>query len=439
MYILILFLLCMLFLSYYFCGKDFLAPSTILIIAFLISCFCALYNKAEWQFEISLFTVLLIGSCIFITFLMNLTFHYYYKNNTLIGHDYNIYQISDGVLFFGVLLLICCVLLRLYYFKQTVGNGNIIKMMAQYRSLTSYNNKNYFSYPVWVNQLFTFVTAFVYVSVFNLIYNFKKMTFKNIVLSIIIMFLWIILYLLTAARFEVMAMIVSWIYIFYTVRIKKHGFYKKMSIKNLTKLVLVILIVLYAFYLVKNIVGRDSQKNLIQYITSYMGTEIPNFDLFIKNPPDKSAIWGKETFFGLLQSLSKRGFVKIPYYTIHKEIRVLNGYSLGNVYTALRDYYYDFGVIGMLLMHTLFSFIQCKFYEKIKRKLLAKSILMYSTIYTCIPFYVFNNTLFATDFTFGYLIKIIEIYVLFDILIYRKIKIKNGLSKELRKNEFGKI
>lgn len=424
MYILIAFLLCMFLISYYFCGKDFFAPSTILIIAFLISSICALYNKAQWQFQISSNTIFLIGSCLFITFLINSIYHSYNAKCVGINYDYNISQLSKGALYLGLVLLICCVCLRVYFVKQAVGNGNIIQMMAQYRTITSYNSENYFSFPAWVNQLFTLATALVYICAFNLIYNFKYMTIENRILNIIILFLWIVLYLLTAARFEVMAMIVSWIYIFYTSRIKKRGFYKKISMKNLSKLIFVILILLYAFYLVKNVVGRDSQKNMIEYITSYMGTEIPNFDLFIKNPPEKSAIWGKETFFGLLQSLSKRGFANIPYYTIHKEIRVINGYSLGNVYTALRDYYYDFGIVGMWVMHTLFSIIQCKFYEKNKRMLSARSIVLYSTIYTCVPLYVFNNTLFATDFTFGFLIKIIEIYILFNVLIYKRVKIK---------------
>jgi len=416
-YLLLVTLLVLLLVSYYFCGKDFFAPATMLLVMFSISTVLSIYNINYWKFSLGLSTYNLIVCCMLISLIVNSIAHSYKKKRKKCVET--IHPIKEKYLIFIVLYMILCLFIRIYLVRSIIGSGSILNQMAQFRMATSYSSEEV-SFPTWATQLINLGSAIIYVVIFNLAYYWNELT-KNVkTLSIVSILLWVINFLLTAARFEVFSMFISGVFIVYMVRIKQTGRYRKLKLKELVKIVFVFLIAMLIFYFISNIVGRASDKHIIEYIAGYLGSEIPNLDLFIKRPPKEPVVWGQETFFQLIQSLRRHNVIDVPYLTIHKEIRVSNGHSLGNTYTALRDYYYDFGFGGALIMHTIFSLIFSFIYENIKRNPKGSYIIIFSTVYSCVVFYVFNNSFFGNDLTVGFAIKVIEVYILYSILCGKK-------------------
>ena len=184
---------------------------------------------------------------------------------------------------------------------------------------------------------------------------------------------------------------------------------------------IIAIVLLYLFYILKNFVGRSSDKTIVEYLTSYLGGGIPCFDLFIKDPPVKSNVFGQETFYSLIEGLKRRGIINAPAVSFHKEFRTSNNVGIGNVYTALRDYYYDFGVLGMFIMHSIFSVFFSYLYEKTKIKMSYIKIIFLSILYNRMVFYMFNNMFFSSDCSISFCFKAIFIILLFNILMKREI------------------
>ena len=194
--------------------------------------------------------------------------------------------------------------------------------------------------------------------------------------------------------------------------------------KNLIKIAIIMLIVLYLFSFTRTLVGRTSKDNFIDYISRYFGGSIQLFDMYLENPTPKSNIWGKETFFGINKFLSQIGVINANY-TLHLEFRSSNGVSLGNVYTSFRRMIQDFGVSGLIILNFLFGIIMTCYYNFIKN---SKSIdkislkyIFYFMILHSVVLTPFSDFFFSTILSINYLN--IAFYMIIISFVLRKIKI----------------
>ena len=169
--------------------------------------------------------------------------------------------------------------------------------------------------------------------------------------------------LLNSARFEICSLFIGAVFVFHMNRMRINGEYKQYKITSIICLILLVSVALYLFYIFAQIVRGTSDRTIIEYITGYSGTPIPNFDLFVKERNMGAYSYPGETFWALLQWFRRRGLDNIPQISLHKEFRTLNGYGTGNTYTAFRDYYHDFGILGILVLHSIFSIFFSSIYE----------------------------------------------------------------------------
>ena len=399
-YILVILIAALLFVSFYTTGKDLFAPANILLITFLISLICAIYNISVWNFDISGYTVFLIFISLF-----NLgEIRTNYGNKTIEPINY------IPLVFFVVFMLVC--VFSQYKAIKSIGSDNFTALMHIYRQATAYGNGNVNVNPL-SSTMSNVATAITYITLFNLIYNFeyKGKIYKLFNLTIIM--LWVVLFFLQGTRFEVFSMPIAAFILIYLKKIHERGRYKKLSVLQLAKILIIALILLYAFYAIKDLVGRRSDQTIIEYLTSYLGGSIPLFDSFIKEPIHDLKVFGQETFYSLNNGLIRRGFINSPLYSYNKEFRSIQGVDIGNVYTALRDYYHDFGFVGMILLHTLFSAFYSWFYEKQKVKGSYFCILLLSRLYYCVVFYMFSNSFFSRIISFSFISELIIMWILY--------------------------
>ena len=129
-----------------------------------------------------------------------------------------------------------------------------------------------------------------------------------------------------------------------------------------------------------------------------------NLDLYFKYPPTQSNIWGAETFYALINALRRLGVIEINAYLVHREFRSIGNISMGNIYTALRDYHYDFGMIGIYILHSVFTIFISVYYEILNKSRGNYPIILGSMMYYSVATYMFTQEFFCNIISFGFLI-----------------------------------
>jgi oligosaccharide repeat unit polymerase len=126
---------------------------------------------------------------------------------------------------------------------------------------------------------------------------------------------------------------------------------------------------LLSFQSLVDLLGRTSsiRENLFDYLAKYSGAQIKNLDIFLQEQTsNKSVIWGKNSFYTLIQWLGPYIGITDNNYNLDLPFRAVNGYGLGNVYTTFYAYIYDFGYNGMLILVGIMAVVSQYFYEKCK-------------------------------------------------------------------------
>lgn len=126
----------------------------------------------------------------------------------------------------------------------------------------------------------------------------------------------------------------------------------------LAKALGVFLVASVAFYAMLYLSGRQSGAlnvgSLIHHVQFYLGGSVPLLDNFLLTSLGGGGdIIGKETFYSLVQLMSRLHITDIPLYSVNLEFRP--GVYDGNVYTGFRSYIHDFGYAGLVVLPPLFS------------------------------------------------------------------------------------
>jgi oligosaccharide repeat unit polymerase len=208
---------------------------------------------------------------------------------------------------------------------------------------------------------------------------------------------------------------------------KSKGWNKRVKGSTIFKIALGAIAVLVLFVAVRTFVGRSNAEDPFYYITKYAGGSIQLLDLFIKNPISESSIWGKETFYAMYKFLGPKLGHSDWVYVFAKEFRRSNGVALGNVYTALRCYYYDFGYIGCIICTGIVGFVFSIVYANIHRNKLKNGVDMRLFLYAYLSY---SYCLFSVNYYFDYLNFGFIKYIIFMYLIrWFLLKFKLSLKK----------
>lgn len=158
----------------------------------------------------------------------------------------------------------------------------------------------------------------------------------------------------------------------------------------------------------------------------YAGGPVKLFDLFLQQPLH-SSFWGKETFIAVNQTFNKLGLFNIPQYLVHKEFRSYNGIVLGNVYSAYRNWYADFGFKGTMVLQTMFSMFFNFFYYKLRSTKYYDNekfgIIIYGYMASSIFLHPIDDEFYRYTISIGFLIYTMVFAVIY-ILTVKKLKVR---------------
>ena len=189
----------------------------------------------------------------------------------------------------------------------------------------------------------------------------------------------------------------------------------RINTKNITKVFLLIVAIVLCFSKTRTLVGRTNDDDFVSYVSSYFGGSIELLDLYLRDPIENDGIFGKESFYALNSALAKFGIM--PKYRMHLEFRSSNGIIIGNVYTAFRCFYHDFGIIGVIALQALLAIIWTYWYKRIMKQ---ENLLKFNSSF--IFYCMFVNCLFFNSYRDNFLSSTLSVATITMILYFAIIK-----------------
>lgn len=430
MLIYVLFVLTIILLCFtYFIKKDIFHPACLISLTFCFSIFCAILNINNWKVNLSSMTVeiMIIG---LLSFVIPSLFISIKKKKSGEPQEFKEIKLSKSFTLIFVLLQFVFLMLYVLWMKNYMGGFSKLfdlSSMTKFRFERSFDQT--IDYPSYISQGIKFSKALVYILTYVFINNFiiskvkkEKTKFSYSVLFSVLMFT--IQTFITGGRSELILFLIYIVALYFYL----YNFYNGKSGtrigKNFIKIVLVVICVLYLFSVTRTLVGRTSNDGFISYISRYFGGSIQLFDLYLKNPIEKSSIFGKETFYGINKFLGQLGLIDANY-TMHLEFRSSNGVELGNVYTAFRRMYQDFGIAGIIILNFIHGFIMSVYYKRIyssSKIKLGLGIIFYFMLLHTIILMPFSDFFYSTILSINYLN--ICFYMIIIMFILKKYDLK---------------
>lgn len=409
----------LLIISYFIFEKDILSPSVITCCIYLISTIIAGFSKLFdlWNFvEIKDTTVMLIfvGVLSFIIgeYITRRINKMRKKKESLGAEnkenkkgkiiDLSIIKIMCTYIFFVATLII----IYLEMAKITGIYGNISQMINAYRNDSPLFNSdnNTISVSTFAMQLYRMseilAAILIYIVINNLVLKDK---IKNNIKYLIGILIACIITLLLSGRSALVKFIIEAIIIYI---IQYHKYQKeKIKKKVIAKfLVIGIAIILPIFYIIMPLIGRSQESNFVSYMTFYLGSPIPSLDEIIQRGEiGNNKYFGQETFLGIESILDRLGV--IDYYTPYQRQWIGFNNLSSNVFTGIKSYYSDFGILGIIICQILFAGVFTQLYINAKNNKKA--------IYTI--FYAFNAIMIVDQYRSE---KLFARFLSLDTIIY---------------------
>lgn len=369
-YILILMLTIIMVISYRLSNFDYMAPTFLMIALFWLSTICVWINYGSWNIEILPFTVFIIisGILFFCIGYYIISYSFVRRYSKVQHNELHYISIPNWKV---IMYIIFSSIIAFLYAKaiiNEVGNyGTWSEIMERYRYATVYQeitNKEIYI-PRFLSTGRMIVNAAGYIFVYVCINNFLiTKRWEKIKLCAILTC--VLVSLVGSQRLDLIRIPLAMMVIYYALNDGTGKFTYSNRTRLLLKYIALAFIIILCFSGVRTLVGRQNTLGAVEYISQYLGGPIVLLDDYLKKPIYDSNIFGKESFWGVYNFLySITGNIKYKYdYTL--EFRTINGINMGNVYTAFRMYYHDFGFWGIIIMDFTLGVIFSILYGAIK-------------------------------------------------------------------------
>lgn len=379
------------FLLAIFCYKKFnseiMSPSVLTCLIFSLSFLGAFLGTREgsWNFVKELhFNTLIIILVGVVFFILGEICARNYKTDKVkeikLSDSNNKYIRIDILKKALVFIFVITTFVLLYLnLRSLVGSGSISKIVKAYKSSNILYNKKALEEGMVLNPLILnmvrfcemFCIVFIYIIVKNLI-NKDKVKY-NISYLIIIIFIAYVTMLVggrTVLLKYFMAGFIIWT-ILYTRK-------QKLSLNRFFKISIKLMIVFVPVcYFVLPLLGGKNSSTFVDYVTFYLGSQIPAFDVFLASPFERSTHFGEMTLKGIQMLLAKFGLIN--YWSAYQgEWVYFNRELYTNVFSEFKPFMQDFGIIGVVICMFIFGFVFSRLYLNAKNKSNCRYIIFFA-------------------------------------------------------------
>lgn len=382
-----------------------------------------LANAAGWGVELLPITIFLVLGSLFFMFLGER----FCKKTNAYGVHYVNKLTDDSMLTVKkstvLLMFLISIVIIILEYKHVLEVARVAGYVGD-SFVLNYARKAYLYDNVENNTIISiveyFVIAFGYVNVALLIRDviingFKKAK-KRYIFAILPL---IILYILSTGRTGFLQIFMYAISMILLCLYRKNGtirIYNKKALKIVCQGIVIVGII---FILLGMLTGKTQKVTILQIIGEYFGSGIAALNVWIKDvytTNKVSNLFGEETFRSLYQLIAR--FVDIPMSSAIKEFVYFNNGNSTNVYTAFRDYYSDFGLLGTWIIEFFMGFFLTHLLGKALNE---KNIGIRNMTYAYFSYSILRQ-ITAAHFISGYFnIQYMFVYI-FMILIMRYMK-----------------
>ncbi|WP_370836382.1 O-antigen polymerase [Megasphaera sp.] len=397
-FLLLFFEIVLLFISFFGCGRDLLAPSVVFCGMFVLSTIFATLNIFTWNIDYSIDAVLIISLGIFSFILAEISmrllknsFCHNIERKEEKSFSFHPIHIKWAIM---LLFIVFNILISFWYYKEIsriVGasgyfEGSLLHSFRVVSTESSFANNDSLALNPLLNQCLKIVVANSYVFLYFFIRNFFIGKEKNekVYSFLLVSITALIPSILSGARGSLLQFLSAALVYSYITWHQIYGWNINISRKIICRGILYFIVGIPVFYYSTFWLGREINLDLFSYISNYIGGSIQLFNLYMQDYDSLPQYFGEESLISLCSFLNKFG-ADIPIISLHLEPRGLTIGTIGNVYTFFRRPLHDFGIFGMItftyIVGLLFSFI----YEiKVKGKFGEKtvsSILIYGYLF----------------------------------------------------------
>ena len=168
-------------------------------------------------------------------------------------------------------------------------------------------------------------------------------------------------------RIPILSVIIASVFLLYFFNKYNQNWGGHINIKKIGRVLILGVAICIVFYYAKFFIGKMQDSNgVIAYVTNYLGGSLQLFDMYLFDSTYPSAM--HETFAGMINSLKSFGlFSNISTVVQHEYRDAITGVYIGNIYTGFRNYYNDYGIVGMVFISVLFGYIFSTWYKLLKK------------------------------------------------------------------------
>lgn len=417
-------------------NNDILSPTFMLSTAFFLGGLCVLLNTKSWSSVFHFNTWVVYAGGLLLSFIIEAIVKIILekrKENVNSIEEIGIVAIRYNRLVAAIITLFSIVIFYVYL-KEVIrvaysagfnGTGTFIAYSRRVILHNLVSEEDRIS-PV-ITQSYKILVASSYVFVFVLINNIKA---KEVLVKDYIILLFNPLLscvgsiLINGGRLRILKLLTFAVIVYYLIDCKEKGEYRRIEIRNIIRLLILAVLLLFFFKWVTVILGRGIEYSFLEYISGYYGGGIELFNKFIQNNAIKRNLFGEETFYHVYDFLRKLHLINFDGETA-LEYNLLGTFR-DNVYTAYRRPYVDFGIIGMFLLHSITCLYFCVNHYKYIREYpyngMDRKVLLYAYVYFALIFYTFDN-FFYMLISLNEIVTIILCFIIFNIIDLDKSKV----------------
>ena len=430
-----------------FITRDIFSPSCVVCESFLLAYICSVLCSSSQTFIFLLdqkATLLMVVGLLLFSISSNITGMKKRKrsiDNVFLMSPSRAIHCSKTLILLFTMIQVSILGIFIIFYRRSVSQilaSNITSLLSSYRSINTYGEGLNTRIPSIVTQLIklsqaiAFICLYVYIN--NRIvykYNNIRMKWTKDIMLVIIAMLYLPFSILQGQRSSLMELVlfgfVVWYVLYKTYTTRESALHK---LKTFRKILLFIVAVSFGMIGLAFLLGRNvNYTNPILIIAMYLGRNMQVFNRLVETGVSTSSIpSGGRTFFGIFKLLSQMGIIRdfdSRYFFL--DFSYINGYSMGNTYTAFGRYYMDFGNIGCYIIPIIegliFGYLYKKAFQFSPRKRINFNLVIYALFSYSIFFYSLDGLLFSSYISLNYLIIIVAM-VLVGSLVTGKIRVK---------------
>lgn len=432
-YLLLIFLFIFMWLAFFIFKKGVLSPTFIVSLVFFFSSFYLLFYADKWNFNLHWNTLVIILVSICSLFFGELICHFTYRVN-IKPFSLELLKINNLIIAIGFTIALVSVSLHVQQIIS-ITNTNIFDAIEVVKDLKVIGK---FQLNSITQHLYTITQVISCILIFYILNNFVN-TGKLIKNPFI--YLTIILYvcnvLLTATRANILELFV---YMFVLLLVLTYR--KKNRIISIKKIFLIIIIgtllVFIIFYFAGNLTGKINEYNSIfDNLANYISSSIYNLDYFLQNTNKfvSHSGFGSHTLSGIYSFLETLGF-KVPTSIVALEY-VMVDYYPSNVFTPIRRYYQDFGMLGLIIIMFFIGFVFSYFIRKSLRTKNPLFIIIVSFFYYPLFFMSIEERVFMDVIMVRSVYQIIYFIVFYNLYFrFKTFQINRFRKQDINKYRF---